>query len=69
MNKKKLLKSNVYLFKKLIFSYTSFHNCYDFAISLYYNHNGHTNNLTYSNLALNNTPQLFGDWDNDPIQP
>lgn len=53
----------------LIMDHVSFVNCFDFAISLYYNHNGHTNNLTYSNLTLNNTPQLFGNWDNIAVQP
>lgn len=47
----------------------TFTNCFDFAINLYYNHTGHTNNLTYSNLILNNTPRLFGDWSNVVINP
>ena len=53
----------------LVMDHITFTNCYDFAINLYYNHTGHTNNLTFSNLMLNNTPRLFADWSNEPITP
>lgn len=46
----------------------TFTNCFDFAINLYFNHNGNTSNFTYANINLNNTPRLFGDWDNNPVQ-
>lgn len=38
----------------------TFTNCFDFAINTY-----GTMNFTYSNLILNNTPRLFGSWNNE----
>lgn len=46
----------------------TFTNCLDFAVSsLLYSNGSNTNDFTYSNIFLNNTPRKFGDWNNVEI--
>lgn len=46
----------------------AFKNCFDFAVSSLLLSNGNnTNDFTFTNIVLNNTPRKFGDWNNVEI--
>lgn len=42
----------------------TFTNCFDFAINMYFNHTGNTSVFNYTNINLDGTPRMLGDWDN-----